>query len=117
MTTAASAYLAHDTIVVGCDFSLSLIIEPISGQTEAEVITALTGASASAAVIDSDADGTLASATASVTAATRTLTITMTDTVTGALTAQHGLWRVRITTAAGLVWPVRMPPALIRALP
>jgi hypothetical protein len=117
VTTIASAYLAHDRVVIGCDLLLAVIVEPVTGQSAADVITAMTGASASAVVVTLDGDSTIATASASVTAATRTLTITMTDTVTSALTAQPGLWRVRITTADGLVWPVKMPPALIRALP
>ena len=117
MTTAASGYLAHDEIVIGCDFARDVIVEPIAGQTSAQVVTAMTGATAAAVVLDFDGTTVLATATVAVTAATRTLAISLTDTQTTALEAGEALWRVRITTATAAVWPVRMPPAQIRALP
>ena len=114
----ADVALAHDTIVIGCDFALSVVIDPVDGQSEADVVTALGGgATATAVVLDTDGTTTIATATAAITAATRTLAISLTDTITGALAAGSYLWRVRITTATGLVWPVKMPRAEVRALP
>lgn len=118
MADAAHATLAHDSIVVGCDFALDVVVEPKPGQTADDVITALgSPATATAVVLDLDGLTTLATATVAITAATRTLQLSMTDAATSALDPGPGRWRVLITTASGAVWPVRMPPAQIRALP
>lgn len=120
MTEPISAYLAHDVITVGRDFSLVVILEPIAGQTEAEVVTALgSGATVSAYVVDTDAAATaIVTATGAITsAADRKITISLTDTQTTSLTPGHYRWRVYVTTETGtaLLWPVAMPPAIVRA--
>jgi hypothetical protein len=118
MTDVASVALYHDTIVIGCDFALAVVVDPIAGQSDADVVTALGGgATAAAVVLDTDGTTTIATAAVAITAATRTLAITLTDTITAALAAGSYVWRVRITTAAGMVWPVKMPRAVVRALP
>jgi hypothetical protein len=100
MTTAASASLAHDTIVIGCDFALAVIVEPIAGQSAAEVVTAMgAGASATASIVDFDA-------------ASRTITISMTDAVSFDALQGTFAWRVILTTSTAhgaAKWPVRMP--------
>lgn len=118
MTDIARAALGHDSIVVGCDFVLSVVVTPIAGQTTTDVVNELAeGATASAVVLDTDGTTTVATATVAITAATRTLLITLTDTQTSTLAAGSYVWRVRVTTQSGEVWPVRMPRADIRALP
>lgn len=117
MTTVSHAVLAHDTIVIGCDVKLDVVIDPIAGQSESEVSAALTGATVSAVVLSSDGTTTIATASVSIAASTRTITIALTDTVTGALAPGPYVWRVRVTTASGMVWPVRMPRAFVRVLP
>ena len=120
MTEPISASLSHDAIMVGRDFSLVVILEPIAGQTEAEVVTALgSGATVTALVVDTDAAATtIATATGAITsAADRKITITLTDTQTTGLTPGHYRWRVHVLTetGTGLLWPVDMPPAVVRA--
>jgi hypothetical protein len=128
MTTASSARLGHDEIVVGCDFALDVILEPVAGQTAAEVSTALgVGCAAMVYLVDFDyafdaedpAETAIAdlSEWAELDADTRTLSIAVDAATTTDLFEADGLagtyaWRVVVTTSTGtgnLKWPVRMP--------
>jgi hypothetical protein len=135
MTTAASARLGHDEIVVGCDLAFAVIIEPIAGQTAAEVTTALgAGADASVEIVDTNydfgAEGDAATAQviadlseyAEIDADARTLTIAVDAETSGDLfDGVSGLyvWRIVVTTSTGtgaLKWPLRMSRVAVRPL-
>jgi hypothetical protein len=112
-----AAYIARDSIVIGCDFEMSVTIDPPIGQSNEWLDGVLAGASASAVILDTDGITVLATATATISTVLRQITVSLTDTITATLTPGIYNWRVRLTTSGGLIWPVRMPRAEVRALP
>lgn len=107
-----------DPIVIGCDWHAVVTATPTDGETTMDVITQLTGASVSAKLVTYDGTVLLTVASAVVSdAAEREITLTLTDVETATLTARKALWDIRVTTASSLVYPLRMPPQDVLAVP
>lgn len=108
-------------IVVGRDYTALVVLDPDVDEGDSDVETALTGATITAEIRDTDPDTTLiATATAALegAASARTIRVTLTDTITGALEPGRYRWDVRVTTSGGLIYPVTgLGPAWVRALP
>jgi len=97
-----------DDILIGADWDHDIVVSVPSGMTSAELVTEMTGATATA-LIENSAGTTVATCTAVVDGTTKTISCTLTDTQTGALTAQTGLYMdVRYTTTGGLIRGVRV---------
>jgi hypothetical protein len=94
-------------IVVGATFKLTVTVEPANvGQTNADVTTALTGASVTALVKD-PAGTTLLTLTGSVLSASdRTVLLTATAAQTAGLTPQIARWHATYTTTGAEVYPI-----------
>jgi hypothetical protein len=114
----SSATVHPERITVGCDALVIVTITPPSGMTSAEVVTALTGATATAAIVDMDGSTSIVangSIGKSITASTRKLEMTIADTITALLTPGVYRWSVYVTTSGGTAWPVAMGDAQVFA--
>lgn len=98
--------MALDPIVIGCDWSSTITVEPTDGRTIADVTDDLTGATVTAALYDSN-QKKLADASASVASASdRTLSVALSAATTATLTPTKSCsWDIRVSSA-GKVLPV-----------
>lgn len=102
--------MALDPIVNGATWRGVITVEPTSGQANADVTTALTGAAVTALIID-PAGTTVVTATGVVTsAANRTVTITISTANTALLTAGAVYaWKVFVVTTTPETFPLAIP--------
>lgn len=102
--------MALDPIVNGATWRGVITVEPTSGQTNADVTTALTGATITALIID-PAGTTVVTATGTVTsAANRTVTITISAVNSALLTAGAVYaWKVLVVTTTPETFPLAVP--------
>lgn len=114
-----SAFVRPEDIVVGCDAIAIFEIVPPDGMTNAEVVTALTGATLTASIVDTDGSTEVvagASLIAEIDEGARLVQLSMTAAVTAVLTPGVYRWNVYITTSGGSVWPFAMREAQVYAL-
>jgi hypothetical protein len=114
------AELAIESIVVGRDYERTWTIAPATGKSNSDVVTELTGATATVAIVDTDGSTSIlasGSITTTITAATRLLKVEIADTATSGLTPGRYRWSAYITTTGGKLWPVLLGEAFVRRLP
>lgn len=110
--------LASDWIVRGRSYEQTVTLDPAPGKTNADVIAALTGATCTSRIVDTDgATQVTASVSASIDAANRSITLSITAANTSSLTPGRYRWDVYVTTSGGAAIAVRIPGiAHVRAL-
>ena len=93
--------MALDSIVIGCDWSASILVTPTDGRTEADVVADLTGATVSASLHDANGD-TLVVGTALVTSASnRKISLSLLAAATTSLQPTRSCaWDVRVLQGA-----------------
>jgi hypothetical protein len=102
--------MALDPIVNGATWRGVITVEPTSGQTNADVTTALTSASITALIVD-PAGTTVVTASGVVTSAgNRTVTITVSSVQSATLTAGAVYaWKVLVVTTTPETFPLAVP--------
>jgi hypothetical protein len=115
-----SVQWARNRLTVGRDFSMTVEIDPPEGTALAnsDVVTMLTGATATAVLVDRAGTSVVANGSIGKTidASARTLTLTIADTVMDSVSAGWVVWQVYVTASGGDEWPIAIGAQQVFAL-
>jgi hypothetical protein len=115
----AHAQLALETLVVGRSFERTWVIDPPPGKSNADVVTELTGATATVSIVDADGTTEIVAADAidvTITEASRLFKVEIAADDTADLTPGLYRWKAYVTKA-GKQWAITLGEARVRALP
>jgi hypothetical protein len=102
--------MALDPIVNGTTWRGVITVEPTSGQTNADVTTALTSATITALIVDPSGTTVVTASAVVTSAANRTVTITISTVNTALLTAGAVYaWKVLVVTTTPETFPLAVP--------